>query len=212
MNKAKLKKQLKELSSVLNSKSAQEAISILEKEIKALKEPEKGNKVCSDSSQFSIPKEIQGKTNAYVLFTDGACRGNPGPGSYGYLIQKTDGEVLTQGAEAFAHTTNNKMEMSGVIKAVQALEDELTPMHELFVYTDSKYIVDGMKSWVAGWKKRGWKKADKKAPENLDLWQELDRLSQVCHIEFNWVKGHAGHPQNEYVDQLANIELDKNGY
>ena len=138
--------------------------------------------------------------------------GNPGPGSYGYMIQKNDETVIDEGHGVSKLTTNNKMELTAVIEALKAVENSVTPMHEVFIYTDSKYVVDGMKSWVAGWKRRGWKKADKKEPENLDLWKELDRLSQICHSQFLWVKGHAGHPQNEYVDGLANKALDEAGF
>jgi ribonuclease HI len=209
MKKSKIKLQLKELSKYLKSSNAIKAFAILENELIDYHEPEA---VQNSVSDFVIPDEVAGKSNAYAVFTDGACRGNPGPGSYGFLIQDGSGDVIGKGSEAFKHTTNNKMEMSGVINGVNYLKDKITPFDEVYVYTDSKYIVDGMKSWVAGWKKRGWKKADKKAPENLDLWKELDELTTICHLSFHWIKGHAGHPQNEFVDQLANIELDKNGF
>ena len=145
-----------------------------------------------------------------TFITDGACSGNPGPGGWSVIIKKNNSTEEFFGGEV--PTTNNKMELTAVIEALKAVENSVTPMHEVFIYTDSKYVVDGMKSWVAGWKRRGWKKADKKEPENLDLWKELDRLSQICHSQFLWVKGHAGHPQNEYVDGLANKALDEAGF
>jgi ribonuclease HI len=209
MKKSKLKLNLTELSKYLKSGEARKAIAILENELGNYQEPEAKQVTIAE---FEVPAEIVGKSNAYAVYTDGACRGNPGPGSYGYIIQISSGDIIAKGSEAFKYTTNNKMEMSGVINGVNYLKDKLTPFDEVYVYTDSKYIVDGMKSWVAGWKRRGWKKADKKAPENLDLWKELDELSTICHLSFHWIKGHAGHPQNEFVDQLANIELDKNGF
>lgn len=210
MKKAKIKLLLKDISKALTSPEAQSALAVLNSELKAYSEPI--TEVSANSGEFSVPKEVVGKANAYAVFTDGACRGNPGPGSYAYMIQTSSGEVIGKGSEAYKYSTNNKMEMSGVIYALKSLEARLTPFDEIHVYTDSKYIVDGMKSWVAGWKKRGWKKADKKEPENLDLWKQLDAFTTNCHLSFHWIKGHAGHPQNEFVDQLANIELDKNGY
>ena len=104
------------------------------------------------------------------------------------------------------------MELSGVIQGLKFAATEYGVGTKIFVYTDSKYVVDGIKSWVAGWKKRGWKKADKKEPENLDFWKELDQLNLKMDLEFHWVKGHAGHPQNERVDELANLAMDANGY
>ncbi|MBT4790054.1 MAG: ribonuclease HI [Halobacteriovoraceae bacterium] len=121
-------------------------------------------------------------------------------------------QIIEQQAQAEKLTTNNKMELKAIIKGLECLSNQVTPMHEIYVYTDSQYVVNGMKTWIHGWKKRNWKKADNKAPENLELWQRLDEQSQICSVIFNWVKGHSGHPQNEYVDGLANKVLDENGF
>ena len=150
--------------------------------------------------------------NLYVLYTDGACRGNPGPGSWAYIIQNNESSIVEENADFDEYTTNNKMELGAVINGLESLASMVTPMHTILVYTDSKYVVDGMKSWVAGWKKRGWKKADNKAPENVELWKKLDELRSIANIDFHWVKGHSGHAQNEYVDGLANKVLDENGF
>jgi ribonuclease HI len=132
------------------------------------------------------------------------------------MIQNARSEIVSQASGYESPTTNNRMELSGVIQAIKAaihLFHENAIAHNqarLVLFTDSKYVVDGMNSWVDGWKARGWRKADNKEPENLDLWQGLDSLRyEIARIEFNWVKGHAGHPQNEYCDQMANDELDQ---
>lgn len=210
MKKATLEKKIKELGKYLSSDSAKSALSALKDELKAYKEPNPDS--AEQVKEFVVPDEVKGKTHAFALFTDGACRGNPGPGSYAFMVQTPNGEVLLSDAKSDSHTTNNKMELSAVIKGLERLEDVVTPFDEVHVYTDSKYVVDGINSWVAGWKKRGWKKADKKTPENIELWKSLDELNGKMKCDFHWVKGHAGHPQNEHVDQLANIVLDQDGY
>lgn len=160
-----------------------------------------------------VPAEIANEPQTIALYSDGGCRGNPGPGSYAYVIQNHQGDVLAEGVEFEAHTTNNKMELSGPIRGLSELKDILPEplLTKIKVITDSKYVVDGMKSWVAGWKSRGWKKADGKAPENLELWQELDKIKDsFMEVEWAWVKGHGGHPQNEYCDRKANEAMDAN--
>lgn len=164
---------------------------------------------------FDVSHLIQ-KSNELVAFSDGGCRGNPGPGAWAFMIQNARSEIVTQASGYESPTTNNRMELSGVIQAIKA---SLHIFHEqavastlarLIIFTDSKYVVDGINSWVDGWKARGWRKADNKEPENLDLWKELDHLRyELTHIEFKWVKGHSGHPQNEHCDQMANDELDQ---
>ena len=163
------------------------------------------------------PEEIAGDPLAIALFSDGGCRGNPGPGAYAYVIQDQSGAVLAEGVEFESYTTNNKMELSGPIKGLQEIKDLLPSIGKdsllvkVKVMTDSKYVVDGMKSWVKGWKARGWKKADNKTPENLELWQKLDQVrDSFFDIDWVWVKGHGGHPQNEYCDQKANEAMDEN--
>lgn len=163
------------------------------------------------------PAEIAGEPNMIAVYSDGGCRGNPGPGAFAYVVQDHDGKVIAEGVEFEGHTTNNKMELSGPIRSLSELKDVLPGMGKeplltrVKIITDSKYVVDGMKSWVEGWKARGWKKADGKAPENLDLWQELDQIrTSFLNVEWMWVKGHGGHPQNEYCDRKANEAMDEN--
>lgn len=169
-----------------------------------------------DKSSF-IPKEIANDQQALALYSDGGCRGNPGPGAYAYLIQDYTGIVVAEGVEFEAHTTNNRMELSGPLNGLEQLKLILPNLGreplltKIKVVTDSKYVVDGMKSWITGWKQRGWKKADNKTPENLDLWQKLDLAREkFLEVEWVWVKGHGGHPQNEYCDQKANEAMDAN--
>lgn len=210
MQKKTLLKKINELGEALGSKKASEAIETLKKELESYIEPTK--KEVASISDFKLPVEVSNNSSAFALYTDGACRGNPGPGSYAFMVQNSSGEIIFEDADYENYTTNNKMELSAIIEGLKVLKPNVSPMHSIYVFTDSKYVVDGMRSWVDGWKKRGWKKADKKAPENLDLWQALDELATIARVEFHWVKGHSGHPQNEYVDQLANKVLDKNGF
>ena len=136
-------------------------------------------------------------TDAVTIYTDGACSGNPGPGGWGALLIWRGVEKELSGAEA--HTTNNRMEMLAAIRALQSLK---RPMPVTLV-TDSTYLKDGITKWIGGWKKNGWKTAAKKPVKNQDLWQELDAALKDHQVEWRWVKGHAGHPENERVDQLA---------
>ena len=161
------------------------------------------------------PIEISDEPETIAVYSDGGCRGNPGPGAYAFVIQEHNGEVLAEGVEYEAHTTNNKMELSGPLKGLHELLEVLPAkgkdplLTKIKIMTDSKYVVDGMKSWVKSWKARGWKKADNKAPENMELWQALDSVREkFMQVEWMWVKGHAGHPQNEYCDRKANEVMD----
>lgn len=163
------------------------------------------------------PAEIAGEPNTIAVYSDGGCRGNPGPGAFAFVIQNHDGSVVAEGVEFEVHTTNNKMELSGPIRSLHELKEVLPGLGKeplltkIKIITDSKYVVDGMKSWVAGWKARGWKKADGKAPENLELWQDLDQVREsFLNVDWMWVKGHGGHPQNEYCDKKANEAMDEN--
>ncbi|GGD56141.1 ribonuclease HI [Croceicoccus mobilis] len=131
------------------------------------------------------------------IFTDGACKGNPGPGGWGAILRKGETEKEMHGCEV--ETTNNRMELTAVIRALQALK---RPCH-VELYTDSKYVIDGITKWVFGWQKKGWKTAAKKPVLNEDLWRELLDASRPHKIDWNWVKGHAGHPENERADELA---------
>jgi ribonuclease HI len=135
------------------------------------------------------------------LYCDGACLGNPGPGGWAFLLRlRTPGGLREkEGAGAEAETTNNRMELSGAIRGLEAL----TRPCEVDLYCDSQYVVKGIQSWLAGWKRAGWRKADKQPVMNADLWQELDQQLQKHRVEARWVRGHAGHPENERVDELA---------
>ena len=133
-----------------------------------------------------------------VIYADGACKGNPGPGGWGAWISMGGHSKELCGGEPV--TTNNRMELMAVIRALQALKRACN----VKVYTDSVYVQKGMTEWIEGWKKRGWRPADKKPVKNDDLWQELDSIAQQHQIEWLWVKGHAGDAGNERADALAN--------
>ena len=133
-----------------------------------------------------------------VIYADGACKGNPGPGGWGAWIRMGEHSKELCGGEGV--TTNNRMELTAVIRALQALKRAC----QVKVYTDSVYVQKGMTEWIEGWKKRGWRTADKKPVKNDDLWQELDAIAQQHSIEWLWVKGHAGDVGNERADALAN--------
>ena len=136
------------------------------------------------------------------IYTDGACRGNPGPGGWAALLLAGDNEREISGAEA--QTTNNRMELTAVIRALEALKRPV----EAAIYTDSQYVRKGVLEWMPNWKARGWKTADKKPVKNQDLWQVLDALVVLHKLEWHWVKGHSGNVGNERVDQLANRAID----
>lgn len=132
------------------------------------------------------------------IYTDGACKGNPGPGGWGALLVAIGHRKEISGGEA--NTTNNRMEMTAVIRALELLKRPST----VEVHTDSQYVQKGISEWLAGWKRRNWRTADGKPVKNQDLWQRLDALAQQHRIEWIWVRGHNGHPENERADQLAN--------
>jgi ribonuclease HI len=137
------------------------------------------------------------------VYTDGACKGNPGPGGWGAILQVDGEERELFGGEL--QTTNNRMELTAVIRALEALK----PPSRIEVYTDSQYVQKGISEWLPEWKRRGWRTADKKPVKNVDLWQELDRLAGAHRIAWHWVKGHAGHPENERADALANRGVEE---
>lgn len=164
-------------------------------------------------SDLVLPPEVVGK-NVFSVYSDGACRGNPGPGAYGLVAQDPVGNVLFEESSETDLTTNNQMELLGAIRGLELMVRYLASKNmsqntNVYLFTDSRYVVDGIEKWIAGWKERGWKKADKKEPENLELWKRLDFvLAKYKNLKVLWVKGHNGHPQNEYCDQLANLCLD----
>ncbi len=132
------------------------------------------------------------------IYTDGACKGNPGVGGWGALLRGAGKTHELFGGEA--HTTNNRMELTAVIRALEALKRSC----RVRLHTDSKYVQQGISEWIHAWKKRGWKTADKKPVKNEDLWRQLDELAAQHEIEWLWVKGHSGHDGNERADELAN--------
>lgn len=137
------------------------------------------------------------------LFTDGACRGNPGPGGWGALLRYGSTEKELKGAEP--ETTNNRMELMAAIEGLAALNKSCT----VVLTTDSQYVKNGITQWLPGWKAKGWKTASKKPVKNRDLWERLDEQVQKHDVEWQWVKGHSGHAENERVDQLANDAIDE---
>jgi ribonuclease HI len=137
------------------------------------------------------------------IYADGACRGNPGPGGWGVLLRVAGSEKELCGGEPA--TTNNRMELTAVIRGLEALKHRCA----VRVYTDSQYVQKGISQWIHDWKRRGWRTADKKPVKNVDLWQRLDALAQGHQIEWHWVKGHAGHDGNERADALANRGIDE---
>ena len=136
------------------------------------------------------------------LITDGACRGNPGPGGWAALLRKNNYERVLSGAEA--ETTNNRMELTAVIEGLAALSRPC----KVHLVTDSRYVLDGLKSWLVQWKRRGWKTSGRQPVKNQDLWMRLDELALQHQLSMEWVKGHSGHPGNEAADQLANEAID----
>ncbi len=135
-------------------------------------------------------------------FTDGACSGNPGPGGWGVLLQALDGKTVLKERKlkgGDANTTNNRMELFAAISALEALERRTT----ITIVTDSAYVKNGITSWIHGWKRNGWKNSSKKTVKNIELWQRIDEAQSKHDVTWEWVKGHAGHPENERADELA---------
>jgi ribonuclease HI len=141
--------------------------------------------------------------DAVEVFTDGACRGNPGPGGWGALLRTGGHEKRLSGAAPA--TTNNRMELTAAIEALRALKRPCT----VELTTDSQYVRQGITEWIGNWKRRGWKTAGRKPVKNVDLWQALDAEAARHRVSWHWVKGHSGHPENELADQLANEAIDR---
>lgn len=141
-------------------------------------------------------------SDAVELFTDGACKGNPGPGGWGVLLRFKGREKELSGGEA--HTTNNRMELKAAIEGLKAITRPCT----VILSTDSNYVKDGITKWIFGWQRNGWRTADKKPVRNADLWQELLAATKSHKIEWQWVKGHSGHPDNDRADRLASDAAD----
>jgi ribonuclease HI len=136
------------------------------------------------------------------IYTDGACRGNPGPGGWGAFLRAGKHEKELYGGEQ--ETTNNRMELTAAIKALEAIKQPSV----IRLTTDSQYVRKGITEWLAGWKRKGWKNSQRKPVKNSDLWKLLDEQNQRHQVEWLWVKGHSGHPENEKADQLANLGID----
>jgi ribonuclease HI len=149
----------------------------------------------------STPETSPPEATTVEVFTDGACSGNPGPGGWGAILRYRGVEKELSGGEP--QTTNNRMEMTAAIVALETL----TRPCRVRLYTDSQYVRDGITRWIGGWKARDWRTADKKPVKNVDLWQRLDAAAQPHNIEWHWVKGHAGHPENERADALARAAI-----
>ncbi|MEH6566509.1 MAG: ribonuclease HI [Halopseudomonas sp.] len=138
-------------------------------------------------------------TQAIEIFTDGACKGNPGPGGWGALLRLGEHEKSLYGGEL--NTTNNRMELLAAIRGLEALKRSA----KVVLTTDSQYVMKGVCEWMPNWKKRGWKTAGKQPVKNVDLWQQLDALVNEHEVEWRWVRGHTGHRENEIADELANL-------
>ncbi len=150
-----------------------------------------------------MPRAASAKS--LVIYTDGACSGNPGPGGWGVFMQFGDKEQVFYGGEA--DTTNNRMEMMATIEALKAVNPKFKG--EITLWTDSTYVLKGITEWIHGWKKRGWKNSAKKAVKNVDLWKELDEINSKFTVEWKWVKGHAGVDGNERADELARMGVEE---
>lgn len=142
--------------------------------------------------------------DAILIYTDGACSGNPGPGGWGAVLIKDAHRKEINGGEA--ETTNNRMELRAAIEALNALKSAPS---KVVLYTDSNYVKGGITNWIHNWKKNGWKTANKKPVKNADLWQALDEAEEKHNVTWRWVKGHAGHPENERADELARDGINK---
>ncbi len=143
-----------------------------------------------ETAPISAPKPV-------VIYTDGACSGNPGPGGWGAILTMGNHRKELQGGEA--NTTNNRMELMAAISGLEALKQRCT----VAIFTDSVYVKDGISKWIHGWKRNGWRTADKKPVKNAELWQRLEAARAAHDVSWHWVKGHAGHPENERADELA---------
>lgn len=146
---------------------------------------------------------IANNASVVEIFTDGSCLGNPGPGGWAALMRYQGKEKLLSGNQT--ETTNNQMEMLAIIKALAALKKSC----DVEIYSDSKYVIDGINSWIINWKRNNWRNSKKQAVKNIELWQQMDELVSQHKINWHWVKGHSGHRENELVDELARQEAEK---
>lgn len=150
-----------------------------------------------DSQEIGAIEDIENVEDIVEIYTDGACSGNPGPGGWGVLLRYRGHEKTLSGG--IDHTTNNRMELTAAIEALKALKKPST----VALYTDSEYLRKGITEWIVGWQKKGWKNAEGKPVKNKDLWLELLPLVEKHLVEWHWIKGHSGHPENDLADELA---------
>ena len=143
------------------------------------------------------------QTSTVEIFTDGACRGNPGPGGWAALLRHKEEEKMISGA--VEESTNNRMELTAAIEGLEQLKRPMV----VVLTTDSQYVKDGITKWIEGWKAKGWITSQRKPVKNVDLWKRLDQVVAIHTVEWKWVKGHSGHRENEMVDQAANIAIDE---
>ena len=158
----------------------------------------------SQPIKFFLDFQVENTANSVLIYTDGACKGNPGPGGWGAILKYGKHEKELNGYSA--ETTNNIMELTAVIEALKSL----TRPCPIILTTDSNYVKNGITTWIHDWKKRGWKTANKKPVKNKELWIALETESQKHEITWHWVKGHSGHPENERADELANEAVEEN--
>ncbi len=151
----------------------------------------------TDTLSWTFIVDMESPLKKVELFTDGSCTGNPGPGGYGVILRyKNHHKELSQG---YLHTTNNRMELMAVIVGLSSLKEPCL----VTITTDSQYVKNGITQWLVGWKRRGWRTSSNAAVKNQDLWQRLDEACQAHQVQWQWVRGHAGHPENERCDELA---------
>ena len=156
----------------------------------------------NDVVRQTMKEAVKAAAQPVLIYADGACRGNPGPGGWGAWLKSGESEKELFGGDKL--TTNNRMELTAVIEALATLKRRCT----VTIYTDSQYVKNGITSWIHGWKARGWKTADKQPVKNIELWQRLDTLNAAHNVEWRWVKGHSGDAGNERADRLANQGVD----
>ena len=208
MKKKEIINALQRLSEYCSLKKEKSALSLLVNVANSIDEFK-----VKEEKKFHLANEIL-KKNAFSLYSDGGCRGNPGPGAWGIVFLDTSGEVLFEESGFLDNTTNNQMELQGAIEALEVyekylLEYKLSEEKDVFLYSDSKYVIDGLNKWIINWKCRGWKKSDNRPPENIEQWKRLDLLKlKFPNLHLRWVKGHSGHPQNERCDELVNERID----
>ncbi len=204
---------LRELGQCLKQEQEQDALKILESAVQAWPDDETAQPTFGRSPSGTHGLDLRQHPQALFLYTDGACRNNPGPGAWAVLLQDAQNNVLAEASGSEFLTTNNRMELQAVIEGLKAagqyFKEKMIQNPELFLYSDSQLVVNGIESWLAKWKQKNWIKSNGQPVENQEYWQEVDALAENMKIYPTWVRGHNGHPQNEYCDHLANQALDE---